>query len=210
MALAFSNAFAGENAKSEEEMDKEMEQILVDLLSKEDNKTTTSTIDIKLTKNQDGWKIDANDEFQNAITGGLFNTAKNMENSFGDNDTQEGKLSEINNFIISDIWNRGFNDISWYVKYGTGSTGESLDIDFTLEQLADAINKKTEYDTYINDLTDEKFAKLKQIWSRLSAEIDKLYNQIQEKNHRPMILIIILIQAFLVNIWTHFLMKLSP
>ena len=36
----------------------------------------------------------------------------------------------------------------------------SLDIDFTLEQLADAMTEKVEYDTYINGLDDEKYAKM--------------------------------------------------
>lgn len=56
-----------------------------------------------------------------------------------------------------------------------------MDIDFTLEQLADAMTEKAGYDTYINGLDDEKYAKIKQIWSKLSAEIDKLYSQIQER-----------------------------
>lgn len=181
IALAFSNAFAGNSEKSQEEIDKEAEQILVDLLNREDNKTVTSTIDIKLTKYDNSWKIDANEEFQNAITGGLFNALKNMENSFGDSDAPESKLREIRNFVVSDIQNKGFNDISWFIKYGTGSSGRSLDIDFTLEQLADAMTEKAGYDTYINGLDDEKYAKIKQIWSKLSAEIDKLYSQIQER-----------------------------
>ncbi len=181
MALASGNAFAGANAKSQEEIDKEAEQLLIDLLKKEDNKKVTFTIDIKLTKHENSWKIDANEEFQNAITGNLYNTIKNMESSFGNSDTPEGKLNEINNFVISDIWNNGFCDIGWYIKYGTSSTGESLDIDFTLERLAEAMTKKAEYDTYINGLEDEKYTKVKQIWSKLSAEIDRLYGQIQAK-----------------------------
>jgi len=181
IALAFENAFGGADAKSEEEMEAQAEQIFVDLMKRENNKMRVSTIDIKLTRNENSWKIDTNEEFQDAISGGLFKAIKEIENSFGSSDTSEDKLREINNFIITDIWNKGFCDISHYLEDGKSSTGETMDIDFTLEQLADAMNKKAEYDTFINSLEDEKYAKIKQIWNKLSPEIDRLYAQVQEK-----------------------------
>ncbi|WP_334075053.1 MULTISPECIES: hypothetical protein [Paenibacillus] len=44
----------------------------------------------------------------------------------------ESKLSEIQNFVTSDIWNEGFVNLSWYASSGAGSTGETLDIDFVM------------------------------------------------------------------------------
>lgn len=41
--------------------------------------------------------------------------------------------------------------------------------------------KKIEYDDYISSLEDEKYAKVKRIWGKLSPEIDRLYSQLQEK-----------------------------
>jgi hypothetical protein len=90
----------------------------------------------------------------------------------------ETMLNEIRNFIISDIWNDGFIDVSWYMGSGTSSTGQNLDIDFTIQQLGKAITKKKEYDTYMNSL-DTKYDSLKQIWTKLSGEIDSLYKEIE-------------------------------
>jgi hypothetical protein len=181
MALAFSNAFAGGAAKSDEEIDAQAEQIFKDLLNRENNKMKTSTIDIKLTKTETGWRLNSDEEFEDAILGGLISASKAIDESFGGGDSPESKLQEIRNFVISDIWNKGFCDISHYLGDGKSSTGESLDIDFTLEQLADAMGTKAEYDTFIDSLEGEKYAKIKQIWSKLSAEIDRLYNQVLEK-----------------------------
>ncbi|MDQ0193069.1 hypothetical protein [Paenibacillus wynnii] len=54
----------------------------------------------------------------------------------------ERMLSEISNFVISDIWNVGFVDISSYIHSGTSSTGQKLDVDFTIEQLGKTMTKK--------------------------------------------------------------------
>lgn len=103
-----------------------------------------------------------------------------LENVFGssittvEEGTPEATLQEIDNFITRDIWNKGFVDISWYINSGTSSTGATIDIDLTLERLGQSIEKKREYDTVINELGDD-YAQIKDIWSKLSGEIDSLY-----------------------------------
>lgn len=91
----------------------------------------------------------------------------------------ESTLNEISNFVVSDIWNDGFVDISWYASSGTSATGQTLDIDFSIEQLGKAMSKKMEYDNYMNNL-DTKYDSIKNIWSKLSGEIDRMYKQIQD------------------------------
>lgn len=93
--------------------------------------------------------------------------------------TVESKLDEINDFVTDSIWNDGFVDISWYVIDGTNSTGETMDIDFTIERLGKAMEQKTEYNTYIQGL-DAKYDNLKQVWSKLSDQIDILYKQLKD------------------------------
>ncbi|MFS0840399.1 hypothetical protein [Paenibacillus sp. 1P03SA] len=92
----------------------------------------------------------------------------------------ESKLSEISNFMISSFWNEGFVDITWFVKNGTGNTGKKLDVDFTIERLGKAMEKKAEYDTYIQGL-DAKYDNVKQVWTKLSKETDSLYKQSEGK-----------------------------
>lgn len=82
-------------------------------------------------------------------------------------------------WLISDIWNDGFCDISHFIGSGTDSTGRTMDIDFTLKKLGKAMEKKAGYDAYINSLTGAQYDDLKDIWSSLSPEIDRLYAQLQ-------------------------------
>jgi len=97
-----------------------------------------------------------------------------------DAETITDKLDEIDGWLISDIWNKGFVDIRDYIANGTSSTGETLDIDFTIESLDIAIKKKPDYDSFIDGLEEEQYAQIKSIWERLSPEIDLLYNQAKE------------------------------
>lgn len=69
-------------------------------------------------------------------------------------------LREISNFVIADIWNVGFVDVISYTRSGTSSTGASMDIDFTIEQLGKAMEEKKVYDTYMNEL-DIKYDSIK-------------------------------------------------
>ncbi|MBV6717328.1 hypothetical protein [Paenibacillus chitinolyticus] len=91
----------------------------------------------------------------------------------------ESKLSEISNFMTSSIWNDGFVNVGFYTSRGTGSTGQTLDMDFTMERLGKAMEKKAGYDTYIQGL-DAKYDNVKQVWAKLSKETDNLYKQLKE------------------------------
>lgn len=175
-ASAFSNAFSGE--LSDEDIQKQSEQMFFDLLKREGNKTLTSNIDIKLMKKEDSWRIIMDEYLQDAIFGGLISAMKGLG---VENSSPKDKLIEIQNYVVGDIWNYGFADISWYLTTGKSSTGETIDIDLTLQQLDDTMEKKPDYDAYIRGLEDAKYGKVKQMWEKLSTEIDKLYSQVKEK-----------------------------
>lgn len=168
-------AFSG---LSKEQMNEKSEEVFVSLISKE-SKTVTKTVELNLSKKDDNWKIESSDEFSDAVLGGLITYSNNMKDSFGGGNSAK-KLNEINNWLIGDIWNKGFVDISAYIANGTSSTGSSLDVEFTVEQLKNAIDKKAAYNDYINELKGEEYSQIKLIWNKLSPEIDTLYNQIKE------------------------------
>ncbi|GGG78836.1 hypothetical protein [Paenibacillus radicis (ex Gao et al. 2016)] len=119
------------------------------------------------------------EKLADAIQEALKDSSKN-ENASKDPDTLESHLKEISHFLTSDIWNDGFVNISWFIGSGTNSTGDKMDIDFTIERLGKAMEKKAEYDTYIQGL-DASNDGLKQVWTKLSNEIDVLYNKLKEK-----------------------------
>jgi hypothetical protein len=184
--LAMGDAFSeADKQLSQEELDNKMEQMLIDMISKQDNKTVTATVDITLTKSEKGWEINMDKVLQDAITGGLSSILQQMNESDQASETPKDKLFEINNYIISDIWNKGFCDISFYMYTGKGSTGESIDIDFSLSQLDAAYNKKADYDSYIQGLDDTQFTDIRNIWTKLSTKTDNLYNQIKKSKPTP-------------------------
>ncbi|QIB68562.1 DUF5105 domain-containing protein [Aminipila butyrica] len=166
----FGLAFSG---LSEDQLGDKTMEIFTNLMNRTDNKTVTNTVDIKLSKDENSWKIDANDELTDAIFGGLLSVSEDIGSG------GEDKLSEINNWLIEDIWNNGLCEISYYTYDGTSSTGDTIDMDFTLSQFDVAMGKKAAYDKYINSLEGEQYAQIKSIWEKLSPEIDNLYNQIK-------------------------------
>jgi hypothetical protein len=77
LALAFSQI--GQTDVDEAEMEKQMEELLVDLLSKDDIAMLTTEVDIKLNKIDKDWKIDLNDELINALFGGIMTFANEFQ-----------------------------------------------------------------------------------------------------------------------------------
>lgn len=77
LALAFGQI--GNTEVDEEEMQKQMEDILIELLSEEDNEMITTEVDIKLYDVEGEWKIDLNDDLLNALFGGLSNVVDEFQ-----------------------------------------------------------------------------------------------------------------------------------
>lgn len=111
-----------------------------------------------------------------------FNNAGINLDALSDSDekpTVESKLMEIDNFVIGDIWNDGFVNVGSFASRGKDATGQTMDIDFMLQQLGKSMEKKPAYDTYIQGL-DSKYDNVKQLWTKVSEQIDALYRKVQE------------------------------
>jgi len=200
MIAAFASAFSNmDSEKTKEETNAEYVALLTSLIDEEEG-TVTITATVDMTFSDGKWTIEPNEEFANALTGGLMDAALAMSESFngGSSDsadtsdatsgttemTVEDTLSEIDNWIVGDIWNNGFCEVKWYLSNGTGSTGESQDIDFTLTQFANAMEKKADYDAYMASLPEE-YADIVSIYAKLSEETDALYAVVLETNMTP-------------------------
>lgn len=79
---AFSLALSGN--VSQDEMESKILEIFTQNLSGEDAETVTNTVDINMVKTEDGWKIDADEKVQDAITGGLVSAAENLGSSLSE------------------------------------------------------------------------------------------------------------------------------
>jgi hypothetical protein len=77
LALAFGQI--GQPDIDEEEMQKQMEDLLIELLSKEDNEMITTQVDITLNDVEGVWKIDLNDALTNALFGGLTSVVDDFQ-----------------------------------------------------------------------------------------------------------------------------------
>lgn len=164
-------AFSG---GSTEDMDAQSDKLLTTMFG-EKNDTVTATVDVELDKKDGEWKINPSDEFLDAVLGGLLTATQSMGKGMEGSD----ELSDIQNWLTSDIWNHGFCDIDSYIVEGTDCTGATMDLDFTLKRLAKAMDKKAGYDAYIKGLKGDQYTDLKETWGKLSQEIDRLYEKLQ-------------------------------
>ncbi len=192
--LAMEEAFKDESLQlTDEEMEQKTYELFDEAIEKYKDEKVTNATDIKLNKVDGEWKISIDESMQNAIMGNLLKATNDIGNSFnsqGSDSTEETQtpnniLQEMNNYIIEDIWNGGFCDISWYIQYGTDSTGGTMDINFALERLDKNMEKKSEYDSFMSSLSDTEYSEIKSIWDKLSPEIDKLYNKVKEEKPTP-------------------------
>ncbi|MEK3788073.1 hypothetical protein [Paenibacillus sp. FSL K6-1230] len=135
----------------------------------------TSELIVLFKDNKITWGIHSNDE----DFAKLRSSFKEPIPETADEPSPEKKLSEIRNYIVADLWNAGFVDVSSYIHTGTSSTGQNLDVEFTVDLLGNSMAKKAEYDEYVKNL-DEKYAQAKKIWTKLSEEADRLYQHIQD------------------------------
>ncbi|HCX63848.1 MAG TPA: hypothetical protein DHN33_01375 [Eubacteriaceae bacterium] len=186
---AFSMAFS-EVEMSEEEQAEMFEGIFAEKVESTPEKVVDETIEVSCVKQEEEWYISQpNKALFNAITAGLYSadeifgelTEEGYEESEMNNQDRqpEDVLHEIDNYIVGDLWNEGFIEVSYYLDTGKGSMGQELDIDLTKDMLGDAMEEKPEYDTYINGLGEE-YSRTKEVWNKLSQEADKLYEQIQQ------------------------------
>lgn len=80
-SFAFANAFS--NVLSDEEMEQKISEMMLTSLENNKEKNVTNTVDIQLKKVDGAWKIDLNEDLQNAITGDLMLVANSFEDGFG-------------------------------------------------------------------------------------------------------------------------------
>ncbi len=81
MKIAFSNAFSTDKV-SDEEMQKAMENKFTEIVNNPNVAMITNTVDIKVQKVDNAWKVVSDETLINAILGGLQEVAKSMEDAF--------------------------------------------------------------------------------------------------------------------------------
>ena len=186
----FADAFMPESEKlTEEDTDQMFADALVEALRKADNPRVTNTVTVSLSLVDDKWVIDDdNDAAIDAMLGGISSFADAMDGAFSSGDsggdpaeqTPKENLSEIRNWLVGDIWNDGFCDLSWYYSTGKSSTGGTMDAGFAIQQLDKAMEKKENYDAYIGSLPDD-FDDISSVWPKLSEQIDVLYSEVKSR-----------------------------
>ncbi len=80
LEFAFANAFS-ETPMSDEESEAEMKRIFIEATDKEDLGTVTNEIVIAVCKTDEGWKVNSDETFVDAVTGGMMAALQDMESS---------------------------------------------------------------------------------------------------------------------------------
>lgn len=74
----------GSSKPTEEENKEYMEKLFMQCLAKEGIGTVTNEVDITVEKADGKWKVNADDTFNDAVLGGISNTAKSILTGFGE------------------------------------------------------------------------------------------------------------------------------
>ncbi|MCR5020295.1 hypothetical protein [Ruminococcus sp.] len=97
---------------------------------------------------------------------------------------EEITLRDVQNWATSDIWNKGFCDIGYYVKTGKDSTGRDIDIEFSINNLKIAMGKKDIYNEFLhNNYAD--YEQLLLSWDKMIEQTDILFEKVTTETPRP-------------------------
>ncbi len=80
MQLAFTSAFSN---MSEDELTAKMEEMLLEKITAPDLDKITTEVILEVSKEDGVWKVDADDNFANALMGGLEEAVEEIQSSFG-------------------------------------------------------------------------------------------------------------------------------
>ncbi|WP_270471656.1 hypothetical protein [Hungatella hathewayi] len=89
-------------------------------------------------------------------------------------------LKDAHNWLITDIWSKGYCDFSWYQYNGKDSTGSDIDIDYAYQIFKDNYKKLASYNLFINSLPSE-YDSIKTAWNKCIVESNNLYHYYEEK-----------------------------
>lgn len=80
MVMAFADAFSEEDPSSTNNTD----ELLLNMLKRDDNKMRTAVVDVRLRQVKNAWTIDAtdNEEMRDAMFGGMMTSLEKMANTF--------------------------------------------------------------------------------------------------------------------------------
>lgn len=84
MQYSLSSVF-GSGVATDEENQEYMEELFMECMTDESVGTVTNEIDVTVLKQEDGsWKVNADNTFNDAVLGGISNTAESILSEFGD------------------------------------------------------------------------------------------------------------------------------
>jgi hypothetical protein len=97
----------------------------------------------------------------------------------------DSMLSDSYNWLVEDMWNVGFCDVDSYIKTGTDSLGNDMNISLTIDKIDKAIKQKIKYDKFYDSLADSKYKEVKTLWKNIGLELDNLYERVKEETPTP-------------------------
>lgn len=176
-AQAIANAFGAATAEDYDEDTFVNEELLKNLNSGNYENVTKEAV-MKLHFADDQWVMDEdNEEAFDAMFAGLYSMLESLDES---EDSEQAIIDEARDWLVGDIWNDGICDMSHYYEDGKSATGATLDPDFTLKQLAKAMEKKADYDSQMAALSEE-YSEISELWAKVSEQVDILYAEIQAR-----------------------------
>lgn len=201
--LAASNASKGESAQiSEKKLKKQINEMLLQRLKEDSSQMTEKTITVELYRKGRHWWVDLDQEDFDAICGGYLTAQEEAVETLGNLSAEAlGRLEadysiQIDNpwyilrnsvhFIVEDVWNDTLCDIVSSINAGTDQNGKEYDFTAGKQKLEKLMQQKQSFDTNIKAITDPEYEESVKAWNNVSAELDKLVKELEEKEAEPM------------------------
>lgn len=200
--LAASNASKESARISDSRLKKKISEMLIETLENGEADIVESEITVEMLRRGRSWWINIRPEDYDALCGGYLSAQQEAVKTLSDLSADTLSKTDIDysihidnphyllrngaHFIVEDIWNQNLCNVVSAINAGTDQYGKEYDFKAGMETLRILMKQKKSFDTNIAAITDDKYADSVEAWKIMSNELDKLFNEMEQKNAKPM------------------------
>ena len=187
---------------SDARLKKQISDMLITRLEEEQTDTVENEITVEMLRRGRSWWMNLRPEDFDAMCGGYLTAQQEAVKTLSSLSAETlGKADvdysiQIDNphyllrngthFIVEDIWNQNLCNIVSSINAGTDQYGKEYDFSAGMETLRILMKQKKSFDTNIAAITDEKYADSVEAWRIMSNELDKLFQEMEREDAKPM------------------------
>jgi hypothetical protein len=136
------------------------------------------TVVIPMKRSGLGWRVLIDDNLRSALTSGLV---RPDGSTFVDTKTVHYQLYKAFAYAGGTLFTEGFSDINSFVLTESELDNDYGNIEYLVGVLAERLSQKRQYDQFMLQLDDAKYAQVKADWRTLSQTIDTMAAKVEKQ-----------------------------